>query len=562
MDLQILATSDTHGRFVPWNYETNCTDSFGSAAQQAAAIKKLRTDATLVVDAGDTVQGNSAELFLHDDIHPMIAAQNAIGYDVCVIGNHEFDYGCEVLGGIIAEQKAKILCGNIYNPDGEPFADGYTVIEKCGVKIGVIGMVTPNITRWNAQQLNGWQVTNPVAESSKIIKTLKGKVDVLVGVMHMDINNEYGVYGSGVADLANACPEFDVIIAAHGHRDVPGEIINGVLVAENRDVGATLSEIHLNIEQADNGNWKVKSKKSRNLRMIDYEPDEAVAAMLAACDARAKADAVAVIGELRGEDLAPENEISFLPQPLIQDTALLDFVSEAYTYYTGADVAAAALSSMTSQIKKGTIRKCDLSTYIYQTTLCKLQMEGWQLRRYMEWSASMFKRWKKQDVTIAFNPWANFYLLDAFAGVKYEIDISQREGERIKNLTWQNGVPVQDSDTFTIAVSRYRAVTQLLVYADVFKQDEKLPTLLEEDVRNDIGGIKDLLCDYIRSVKGGVIYNHLNNNWRIIGNDWDAACHKKAVQLLQEGKLPLSRNAQTRTLPYSAVTLDEITDKS
>ena len=56
--------------------------------------------------------------------------------------------------------------------------------------------------------------TNPVDESRKIIDQIKGQVDVIVGVMHMDVENEYGVYGSGVTDLANACPEFDVIVAS------------------------------------------------------------------------------------------------------------------------------------------------------------------------------------------------------------------------------------------------------------------------------------------------------------------------------------------------------------
>ena len=79
MDLQILATSDTHGKFDPWDYAANKEDASGSVAQQATAIREARTKTTLVVDAGDTIQANSAELFLNDEIHPMIAAQNAIG---------------------------------------------------------------------------------------------------------------------------------------------------------------------------------------------------------------------------------------------------------------------------------------------------------------------------------------------------------------------------------------------------------------------------------------------------------------------------------------------------
>ena len=176
MDLQILATSDTHGKFDPWDYAANKADASGSVAQQATAIKENRTKTTLVVDAGDTIQANSAELFLNDDVHPMIAAQNAIGYDVYVTGNHEYNYGMDVLekGHGTAEgqgaHRQRLRTGR------HPLADGYTIIKKGTVKIGVIGMVTPNIIRWDAKNLEGWKVTNPVDESRKIIDKIKDQV--------------------------------------------------------------------------------------------------------------------------------------------------------------------------------------------------------------------------------------------------------------------------------------------------------------------------------------------------------------------------------------------------
>ena len=117
MDLQILATSDTHGKFDPWDYAANKADASGSVAQQATAIKQCRTRNTLVVDAGDTIQANSAELFLNDDLHPMIAAMNAIGYDIWTTGNHEYNYGMDVLKKVMGQQKAKVLTGNVYAPD-------------------------------------------------------------------------------------------------------------------------------------------------------------------------------------------------------------------------------------------------------------------------------------------------------------------------------------------------------------------------------------------------------------------------------------------------------------
>ena len=559
MDLQILASSDTHGKFDPWDYAANKADASGSVAQQATAIKQLRTLTTLVIDAGDNIQGNSSQLFLNDDVHPMIAAQNAIGYDIWVPGNHEYNYGMDTIKKVIGEQKAKVLTGNVYSPEGTPLADGYTIVRKMDVKIGIIGMVTPNITRWDAVNLAGWNVTNPVDECRKIIDQIKDKVDVLIGVMHMDTENEYGVYGSGVTDLANACPEFNVIIAAHGHKEIPGQEINGVLVVENKNAGATLSEIHLKLQRQTNGSWQVKSRSSESIQVKDYEADPKLVALLAPYDERAKADAVIPIGTLQGGNMAPDNEIENIPSPMIQDTALLDFINEVQMYYTGAQVSATAMTSMTGQMKEGTIRKCDLtSIYTYENTLYKLQMNGAQLRDYMEWSAAFFKTWQPGDVTIAFDPSTRYYLYDAFEGVNYEIDISQEPGNRIRNLTWPDGRPVQDSDSFVIAVNNYRATTQLLTAADIFTAGDAMPQLLEMDVRGDVGGIRELLGEYIQTVKGGVIEPHVNNNWKIIGNNWNAASHDKAVTLLREGKLVLPENQDTRTLPSRAVTESDI----
>ncbi len=555
MDLQILATSDTHGRFLPWDYAANKADASGSVAQQAAAIAQRRTPSTIVVDAGDTIQGNSAELFLQDEMHPMSAGMNAIGYDVWVTGNHEYNFGMDTLKRVIAQQKAKVLVGNVYAPDGTPLADGYTILNKQGAKVGVIGMVTPNITRWDSKNLEGWTVTNPVDECRKLTKQLRGQVDVLLGVMHMDPESEYGVYGSGARDLAEACPEFDVIVAAHGHRSVPGEMINGVLVVENSGNATTLSEIHLQLKRKWDGGWSIDQRTSEIVSMKDLPADAALSQQLAGYDARAKADAETLIGELRGGNMAPENDVVNIPQPMVQDTALLDFINEVQMYYTGAKVSATALTSMTSQMKEGPIRKCDTaSIYTYQNTLYKLEMNGAQLRSFMEWSAGFFKTWVPGDLTVAFDPSTRYYLYDAFEGVNYEIDVSQEPGGRIRNLTWPDGSPVRDEEVFTVAVNNYRATTQLLIAADIFAPGEPLPKLLEIDVRGDLGGIRELLAEYIRTVKGGVIQPKVNNNWKLVGTNWDEAKRAQALKLLAEGKMPLPGSSTSRTLPGAAVT--------
>lgn len=555
MDLQILATSDLHGRFDPWDYALNEESKSGSMAQVASAVKEFRTDHTILVDAGDTIQDNSSDLFFDEELHPMSLAMNEIGYDVWVTGNHEYNFGGDVLKKVISQQKAKVLTGNVKDPEGKPLADGYTIIEKGGAKIGMIGMVTPNITRWDSANLEGWTVTDPVEETRKIIDEIKDQTDVLIAVMHMGMNNEYEVENSGAEDLANACPELDLIVASHAHQLIEGEEVNGVLVVMNKSNAATMAKVDLILEKQEDGSWEVAERTSESLDMSVYEPDKELTEKLAPYDERAKEDAAVVIGKLEGGNLAPENEIAEIPTAQIQDTALIDLINEVQMHYTGADVSAAALFNMNANLKEGEIRKCDTAlVYKYANTLYKLEMTGAQLKKYMEWSASYYNTWKPGDLTISFDPEIRAYQYDMFAGVNYDINIANEPGSRIENLTWPDGTPVKDEDVFTIAVNNYRASSQLLSPGEVFDEGEELPKLLEIDVRGDVGGVRELIGLYINEVKGGVITPVVDNNWKIVGNDWDASKHEEAVTLLKEGKLTIPSSEDGRTPNVAAVT--------
>ena len=559
VQLQILATSDVHGKMAPYDYALNEVSTSGSSTQIATAVKALRTDNTIVVEAGDVIQDNSAELFLNDTVHPMIMAMNEIGYDTWVPGNHEFNFGMDTLLGIVPQANARFLCGNVYSPDGTPLGQDYMIIEKSGVKIGLIGMVTPNITRWDAENLKGWTVTNPVEETKAAIAELQGKVDVLIAVEHMMVENEYDVAGSGVADLANACPELDLIIAAHGHQAIQDEVINGVPIVENKNGGATMAQILIDVERGADGSWDVK-EVSRKLHDISKcAVDKDLAEKLVEPHVRAVMNAETVIAKLEGGSLAPENEIKEIPTAQIQDTALMDLINEVQMHYTGADVSAAALFINDANMHPGDIKKCDMAlVYKYANTLYKMKFNGAQLKQYMEWSASYYNTYQPGDLTISFNPNMRGYLYDMFAGVNYEINIANAPGSRIENLTWEDGTPVKDTDEFIVAVNNYRASSQLASYGAVFQEGQELPKIIEIDVCGDVGGVRELIGDYIVKEKGGVLTPETDNNWKITGTDWDEELHQKAVEQLNAGLLTIPSSADGRTANVKAITIADL----
>ena len=186
-----------------------------------------------------------------------------------------------------------------------------------------------------------------------------------------------------------------------------------------------------------------------------------------------------MIGKLEGGILAPENEIAEIPTAQIQDTALMDLIQEVQMYYTDADVSAAALFIMDANLHEGDIRKCDTAqVYKYNNTLYKLQMTGAQLKKYMKWTVSYYNTYKPGDLTISFSEDMRAYNYDMFQGINYKINISNEVGNRIENLTWPDGTPVEDDDTFTIAVNNYRANSQLFTVGEVFQEGDDLPVLL------------------------------------------------------------------------------------
>ena len=545
--VRIIATSDLHGKFCPWDYALNAESTSGSMAQLATAIAKYRTEDTILVDAGDTIQANSAEIFLgSEDVHPMILAMNALKYDVWVTGNHEYNFGIDTIKKTIADLNCKALTGNVYDRDGKPIADGYTILEQNGVRIAVIGMVTPNIARWDASNLQGCSVTDPLEETRKIIESIRGKYDVLVGVFHMGIENEYGLANSGVRDVLTKCPEFDVMVSSHEHTLIPSMDINGVLVVQNKFQAQTMSVIDLtlekgskNVKSADTDRssegWKLTSKSAESVTVADYEADPAMMELLAKYDARAREDAEEVIGRLEGGSLVPEgtesenaergssdsnnpeNGSEPIPAALTQDTALIDLINIVQMHYTGAAVSASALSGEGTNLKPGDIRKCDTAQiYKFSNTLYKLHMNGAQLKKYMEWSTGYFKTAEPGDTAVSINedfPTYNYYM---FAGVNYDVNLSREQGSRIENLTWPDGTPVRDEDEFDIAVNNYCANSQLLVPGVIYEDGEQLPVLMEMDVHGEIGGIRELILDYIRNVKGGVIHPECDQNWKIV----------------------------------------------
>ena len=618
INIQILTTTDSHGRFLPYDYAVNAADNSGSLAQIATKVNELRAQNpnTILVDSGDIIQDNSESLFINNSSNPMIEAMNMIGYDTMTLGNHEFNYGIPALKNIISQFKGTALCGNVYNADGTRLAAPYAVIERGGVKVGIVGMVTPNITKWDSANLEGYKVTNPVEETKAAIAELKKQgVSTIIAVDHIGETQEYDTEGSSAIEIIDACPEIDAFVAAHFHDKIVGDYVyngkayslnaadntvtsttkertvttetleayneakaKGTVLIEANKWAKTLGQINIKLTKDANDKYTV-ANKANDITTAFYdmapkgqtavEPDEKIVKALASYNQTAIDDANTPIGQLKGGNLVDSNEVLGIDEAKVRPTAMIDLINKVQMYYGEKianhpiDVAGAAAFKDGANILEGTIKKCDTANiYKFDNTLYVFKITGAQLKKYMEWSAKYYNTYKDGDLTVSFNSSIPGYNYDMFTGLKYNIDISKEPGNRIVNLTRMDGTKVADSDELYLAINNYRASTQLMTHGDIYGEGEELPVLVgksEETEGLGDGRIRYLIGKYIQEVKGGVIEPVCDNNWSIIGNNWDKTKRSLAVKLINDGTISLSGVSGEQTSENSkAVTWNDV----
>ncbi|MBU3227672.1 5'-nucleotidase C-terminal domain-containing protein [Clostridium algidicarnis] len=568
-NIQIVATSDMHGRFMPYDYATGSEDLNGSMAQISTMVKELRSknENVLLVDNGDTIQDNSSSLFLKDEIHPMVLAMNEMGYDAWNLGNHEFNYGMNTLKTVSSKFNGEVLCGNVFDSAKNPIEKSYTIVEKGGVKIGIIGMVTPHIMKWDSENLKGYTATNPAEEAKKVADELRGQVDIMIGLIHAGIDEEYG-NGDSARELAKAVPDLAAIVAGHAHSTIQGEREGDVIITEPYRQANALSVIDIKVTEKDGKKVIENRKDDVKSKVVSVSPkggnpalvDQDLAAKLKPQHDMAIADAKTVIGELKGGDLAPKSEIKDIPQAQLEPTAMMDLINKVQMFYGNADVSSAALFRDDANMKEGPITKSGTtSIYKFDNSLRVLKVNGKQLKKYMEWSASYYNTFKPGDLTISFNQNVRNYNYDMFRGVKYNIDISKEAGSRIVDLTHMDGTPIKDDEIIKLAVNDYRANTTLLNDQTGLFKGENVEVIYDSfKAMGDDGRIRDLIKKYIVEEKKGIITPEKDENWALTGYKWDDSDRASVVKLINEGKLKIPRSEDGRTPNVRSITTKDL----
>ena len=531
VNIKILGTSDIHGRVVPWSYGADVEDKSGSYAQIATYVKDVRKNNknVVLVDVGDAIQDNQVDVFAKDKKyyknHPIPKVLNEMNYDIFVLGNHEFNFGMKALDEILKDIKAKKLTANFYHKKNDKrYIDATTIIEKDGVKLGIIGLSTPMSAKFedDTGNLKDMKFTSPTEEARTQVEKLKAKgVDAIIAVTHMGIENENNIPDTGMRDVINAVDGIDVVIAGHMHKDVPSETIKNTLITEPHRYGTVVSEVDLTFDINDKKEVKLVKKESKTVPVKALEADKKIEEIYKPYHEKLRELNNVVIGQTANE-MVPQETKHGVSAAFSKDTGLSSFINDVEQYYSGADVVTFSFDHQKARMDKGDIKKKDIIfNYRYAGgDVTVYEMTGKQLKEYMEWSANYFDTIQPGDTEYRYNAErkkSKYVTYDIFGGVNYKIDLRNPQGSKIVDLTLADGKPVTDDMKLKVGMNSYR-FAQLNGKGGIW-EGQQIPVLWESKVAmgREKGTIQNMMIDYITNVKKGKIDGQSHNRWEIIG---------------------------------------------
>ncbi len=513
----ILSTTDMHGRVFPIDYYTNKYDNVG-IAKVATMVKEARKNDPdlLLVDSGDTIQGTPLEYFHNKRNNtppdPMMLAMNALKYDSMTVGNHEYNFGLQVLNKARGEAKFPFLSANTYDAGtANTHYKPYLVKEVQGVRIGILGLTTPGIPNWeNKPNYEGLEFHETVSEAKKWVPILrdKEKVDVVVIAMHMGIEEDLrtGIPSPSQVPNENAAiaiarqvPGVDVILMGHTHRPINDVMVNGVLLSQANRWASHVARVDLYLERSSAERWNLIGKSSAIIPVTEKtEIDPEIAKLGEPYDKETQAWLGRAIGEST-EELTSQG-------CRFHDTAIIDLIQRVQLEAGKADVSLAACFNPSARIPKGSVTVRDIAgLYEYENTLVTLELTGQQLKDALEHSARYFKEYQPgkslNDLVDNRIPGYNF---DVAQGVTYDIDLTKPFGQRIVSLKFK-GQPLSMKQKLRVVTNNYRVNG-----GGGFTMYKDAPVVYRSSAE-----VRELIIDWVE--KNKTVPPQTDNNWRIIG---------------------------------------------
>ena len=475
--LKLVETSDVHGNYYPYDFVRRQPARGGLARVCAFVIEERAAlgNNLLLMDNGDILQGQPTAYYYNfvDTGSTHLAADmlNYMGYDAASMGNHDVETGHPVYDRLRRQCRFPMLGANVVRAaDGEPYFAPYVLFEREGVRVAVLGMITPAVPNWLPENLwKGLRFDDMVETARKWIPVLRGRerADVVVGLFHAGTEEVLvaDAYRENASEaVARLVPGFDVVFAGHDHQARCYRVANAegdsVWVVDPASAARMVADVDVCVCMKD-GRVAGKELTARLTPMDDYEPDTAFLNRFDAQRDEVERFVSRRIGSLvTGVSTRPAY---FGP------SAFIDLIHTVQLELTGADISFAAPLSFDAEIPAGDIDMADLfNLYKFENRLYTVRMTGREIKDYLELS---YARWanrmhKPDDHLLRIVPrkegrgwqFEHFsYNFDSAAGLRYTVDVTKPEGERVNILSMADGRSFEADRNYVVAMNSYRA---------------------------------------------------------------------------------------------------------
>lgn len=543
--LKLIETSDVHGCYFPYDFIRN-KPTKGSLARVSSYVKEQREkyENVILMDNGDILQGQPVAYYYNymDTIseHVCAAMLNYMKYDVGTMGNHDVETGHAVYDRWVRQCNFPVLGANIVdNKTGKPYLPPYQVIEKEGVKIAILGMITPAIPSWLPEQLwSGLHFEDMEDCARKWVKIIREKEnpDVLVGLFHAgpEGNKLDNVVENGSGNVAKSVPGFDVVFMGHDHTRRYEKVVNvegdSVLLIDPANMSKVVSEVTFTIKKQD-GKVVSKQVEGKLVNMDGYAPDADFLNIFSGAYETTMDFVSRNIGRI--EHTISSKEAFFGP------SAFVDLIHQLQLDITGADISFCAPLSAYAEIKKGDICVSDMfNLYKYENLLYTMKLTGKEIKDFLEMSYALWtNQMQSPDDHLMLlneedngfgrfkNPSFNF---DSAAGIIYTVDVTKPQGEKIRIERMANGEPFDLNKTYRVAVNSYRGNGG----GDLLTKGAGIPKteLAKRIVYSTDKDLRYYLMKRIEEVK--VLDPKPLNQWKFIPEEWTVPASKRDYDIL------------------------------
>lgn len=532
--IKIVQTSDIHGNYFPFDYIKNeeTSGSFARIHPYVEQQRKEHGDNLLLFENGDLLQGQPSAYYYNfiDTVSVHLAAEmmNYMKFDAANMGNHDIEAGRDVFERWANDCDFPVLGANIIDTTtGKPFFKPYAVFKRDGVKVAVLGMITPAIPVWLAESLWRGLRFEDMEETARhwmpVIRE-KENPDVIVGLFHAGQNAQFlgeKYRENASAEVAVNVPGFDVVLMGHDHTLESRKVANvqgdSVLLLNPANLGKYVAQATLTIKKKGN---KLLDKKVEGglVEMGDYQ--------ISAPFVNEFMDEEQIVRDFVSRKIARITQTISTRDAYFGPSAFIDLIHSLQLAISGAQISLAAPLSFDASINEGDITVGDMfGLYKYENMLYTMQLKGKELKQLLEMSYALWtnqmssssdqflrlrreeyqgkKRWRFQNSSFNF---------DSAAGILYTVDVTKPEGEKVTISSLADGSPFDEEAFYTVALNSYRGNGggELITKGAGLSKEELQSRMISATTKD----LRYYLMEYIQ--QQGVIAPKSLNHWKFV----------------------------------------------